>query len=116
MGVEPTTSALQTPTIQIAEFHLRDELLSKTITVPVLRLSVLLCICKMLASIMVELKYGSLSIFGHSLSKIIPLWVTMEKVRWELSKQLSKLALQSHRKAERAGQHRFPKNGPPSHT
>ena len=72
MGVEPTTSAPQTPTIQIAEFRLHVELLSKTITVPVLRLSVLLCICKMLASIMVERKYGSLSILGHSLSKIIP--------------------------------------------
>ena len=73
MGVAPTTSAPQTPTIQKAEFRLHDKLLSKTITVPVKRLSVLLRIYRMLASIMVELKYGSLSILGHILRNKIPL-------------------------------------------
>jgi hypothetical protein len=47
--------------------------LSKTITVPVKKLSLLHCNYKMLASTMVELKYGSLSILGHSLRNIIPL-------------------------------------------
>ncbi len=73
MGVEPTTPAPQTPTIQIAEFRLHDELLSKTITVPVKRLSALLCNYRTLASIMVELSYGSLSILGHILRNKIPL-------------------------------------------
>ena len=73
MGVEPTTPAPQTPTIQIAEFRLHDELLSKTITVPVKRLSALLCNYKMLAGIMVEFSYGSLSILGHILRNKIPL-------------------------------------------
>ena len=73
MGVEPTTSAPQTPTIQIAESRLHYELLSKTITVPVKRLSALLCNYRMLASIMVELSYGSLSILGHSLRNKIPI-------------------------------------------
>lgn len=73
MGVEPTTSAPQTPTIQIAEFRLHAILLTITITVPVKRFSVLLCIYRMLASIMVEFKCGSLSISGHSLRNKIPL-------------------------------------------
>ncbi len=73
MGVEPTTPAPQTPTIQIAEFRLHDELLSKTITVPVKRLSALLCNYRMLACIMVELSYGRLSILGHSLRNKIPI-------------------------------------------
>jgi len=47
--------------------------LSKTITVPVKRLSALLCNYRMLASIMVELKYGSLSILGHILRNKIPI-------------------------------------------
>jgi len=41
VGVEPTTTAPQTPAVQIAEFRLHDELLSITITVPVKRLSIL---------------------------------------------------------------------------
>ena len=40
---------------------------------PVKGLSVLLCIYRMLASFMLELEYGSLSILGHTLRNIIPL-------------------------------------------
>ena len=40
---------------------------------PVKGVSVLLCIYRILASFMVELGYGSLSILGHTLRNIIPL-------------------------------------------
>ena len=67
------TTAPQAPTIPIAAFRLHDELLRRTITVPVKTLSVFLCIYTMLDSIMVKLKYGSLSILGHSWRNIVPL-------------------------------------------
>ena len=73
MGVEPTTSAPQTPTIQIAESRLHDELLSKTITVPVKRLSILPCDHGMLAIIVVELQCRNLGILGHILRNKIPI-------------------------------------------
>ena len=71
--VEPTTSAPQTPSNQIAEFRLYGEPLSKTISVPVKRLPILPCDHRTLANFMVELKCGNLSILDHTLRNIIPL-------------------------------------------
>ena len=73
MGVEPTTLAPQTPTIQIAESRLHDKLLSKTITVPVKRLSILPRDHRMLAIIVVELQCGNLGNLGHVLRNKIPI-------------------------------------------
>ena len=72
VGVEPTTSAAQIPTIQVAEFRFHSIPLTITIIVPVKRLSVLQCIYRLLASILVEIKCGSQGILGHSLRNKIP--------------------------------------------